>query len=220
MLHRESKPARSEPWRRLSGVHAVHGARNLAIARSLWEARDEYARAIDQAPGRLVPDASLVAVARTPPESKRDLAAMRTFSGRASRSEIDRWWQAVETGLTTDDLPATRVPSDGPPPPRAWADRNPEADRRLKAARAVVQRAAEDLHLPAENLLTPDILRRVAWRPPEPLDVATVAAAMVELGARPWQTEVVAGPTVAAFEEAARFVPPVQEDVPATESGS
>ncbi|WP_375388391.1 HRDC domain-containing protein, partial [uncultured Amnibacterium sp.] len=106
---REAKPAAAEPWRRLSGVHGVRGARNLAVARSLWQARDAYAREIDSAPGRLVPDASLVAVARTPPTSKRELAGMRSFSGRASRSEIDRWWSAVETGLASQDLPATRV---------------------------------------------------------------------------------------------------------------
>ncbi|MDQ4138629.1 MAG: ribonuclease D, partial [Actinomycetota bacterium] len=43
VLNREVKAARAEPWRRLSGVHAVRGGRNLAVARALWEARDEYA---------------------------------------------------------------------------------------------------------------------------------------------------------------------------------
>src|SRR5690606_8465653 len=60
VLEREP-PNRQEPWRRLSGLHTVRHARNLAIARELWQARDEYAREIDTAPGRLVPDQSLVA---------------------------------------------------------------------------------------------------------------------------------------------------------------
>ncbi|MCU1472760.1 HRDC domain-containing protein [Amnibacterium sp.] len=210
---KEVRQAPAEPWRRLSGVHAVRGARNLAIARELWQARDEYARAVDSAPGRLVPDASLVAVARTPPASKRELASMRSFSGRASRPEIDRWWAAVETGLATEDLPTTRVPSDAPPPPRAWADRDPEADRRLKAARPAVAAIAEALHLPTENLLTPDTLRRVAWEPPADPTADAVAAALTALGARPWQIEATAAAIADAFVRAAQ-TPADSEDLP------
>jgi ribonuclease D len=201
---REARPAPAEPWRRLSGVHAVRGARNLAVARELWLARDAYARSVDSAPGRLVPDASLVAVARTPPASKRDLAAMRSFNGRASRNEIDRWWAAVETGLATSDLPATRVPSDALPPPRAWSDRNPDADRRLKTARHALVELAARMNLPTENLLTPDTLRRVAWEPPEPPTTERIAAALADQGARPWQIEAAAEPIAQAFVQAAQ----------------
>ncbi len=38
-------PPRDEPWRRLSGLHTVRGRRALAVARALWIAREEYARA-------------------------------------------------------------------------------------------------------------------------------------------------------------------------------
>ncbi|MGN6443869.1 ribonuclease D [Amnibacterium sp.] len=204
---REAKPAPAEPWRRLSGVHTVRGPRNLAVARALWQARDAYARQIDAAPGRLVPDASLVAVARTPPSSKRELAGMRSFSGRASRSEIDRWWQAVEAGLAAEDLPATRVPSDALPPPRAWSDRNPEADRRLKAARPVVARIAEAMSLPAENLLPPEALRRVSWEPPQPPSADAIAAALEQHAARPWQIVATAQAIAEAFVQAEQGAP-------------
>ncbi len=208
---REVRTGPAEPWRRLSGVHAVRGAQNLAVARELWRARDEYARAVDSAPGRLVPDASLVAVARTPPGSKRELAAMRSFSGRASRPEIDRWWAAVEAGLSASDLPTLRVPSDAPPPPRAWADRNPEADRRLKAARPAVAELAAAMRLPTENLLTPDTLRRVAWEPPAVVDESSVAEALAAYGARPWQIEATAAAIARAFVRAAQ-TPPESSD--------
>jgi ribonuclease D len=212
VLDREARPVRGEPWRRLSGLHSVRGARNLAIARALWEARDEYARSIDSAPGRLVPDASLVAVARTPPASKRELASMRAFSGRASRTEIDRWWAAVEAGLATEDLPAGRVPSDALPPPRAWSDRNPEADRRLKAARPELTRLAAELNLPSENLLTPETLRRVAWDPPDPPTPEAVGAALAGHGARPWQVDAVAQPLADVFVRAAQAPDAVDAD--------
>lgn len=107
---------RAEPWRRLSGIHGLRQARNLAVARELWTARDDYAREIDTAPGRLVPDASLTAAARVLPATKRDLAAIKEFTGRASRSQLDRWFDAIQRGLASEELPAVRPPSDTLPP--------------------------------------------------------------------------------------------------------
>ncbi|MGN6325980.1 ribonuclease D [Pseudolysinimonas sp.] len=192
-------PVREEPWRRLSGIHAIRQARNLAVARELWEARDAYAREIDTAPGRLVPDAALTAAARVLPASKRELAALKEFTGRASRSQIDRWFAAIEAGRATTDLPQVRPPGDALPPPRVWGDKNPEADARLRAARPAVAEVAERLGLPVENLLTPDYLRRVAWTPPSPADAAGLAAALAALGARPWQVEATAQVIADAF---------------------
>ena len=204
VLHREAKPANPEAWRRLSGLHTVRSARNLAVARELWEARDRFAQEIDTAPGRLVPDTSLVAAARVLPESRQALAALREFNGRASRSELSRWWAAIEAGKATTDLPALRVSGDSMPPPRAWADRNPEADRRLKLARLAVAEVAESLTMPVENLLTPETLRRLAWHPPEPADLDGVRAALDALSARPWQVDATAQVIVDAFVEASQ----------------
>ena len=53
--------------------------------------------------------------------------------------------------------------------------------------------------MPTENLLTPDTLRRVAWNPPEPVDAASVGAALRELGARPWQVAQTAQAIADAF---------------------
>jgi ribonuclease D len=187
VLERPVKPPRTDPWRRLSGLHTLRGRRNLAIARALWQAREELAVAQDVSPGRLVPDRALVAAIAAAPDSKRALAAVKEFTGRASRSELDRWWAAIEEGRATTDLPLERVGGDALPPPRAWIDRNPEADARLKAARPLVEARAEELTMPTENLLTPELLRRVAWEPPAHIDADTVGAALVALGARHWQ---------------------------------
>ena len=54
--------------------------------------------------------------------------------------------------------------------------------------------------MPVENLLSPDALRRVLWTPPEPADLDAVAAALRELGARPWQVDLAAPIVVAAIE--------------------
>jgi ribonuclease D len=212
VLTREAKPAAAEPWRRLSGIHALRNPRNLAVARELWLARDARAAELDVAPGRMVPDASILAVAKALPQSRRALADLREFTGRASRSELDRWWTAVETGLATTQLPAVRVPSDSPPPPRAWAMRNPEADARLRLAKAGVAEIAERLEMPVENLLTPDHLRRIAWQPPAEATAAAVGAALSALGARPWQIEATAQVIAEAFVEATQSVQDAASD--------
>lgn len=212
-LSRAPKPPREDPWRRLSGLHQVRGARNLAVARSLWQAREAYAQAQDISPGRLIPDRSLVAAVMANPQSKQALAGVKEFQGRASRTQLDRWWQAIVDGRATEELPRERVPSDALPPPRAWADRNPEADARLKAARPVVEAIAEELHMPTENLLTPEYLRRVAWAPAGDTPEA-IGGALTALGARTWQVEQTAQKIAAAFVEAAQQ----PDEAPATAS--
>ena len=144
--------------------------------------------------------------AKALPRTRRALADLREFTGRASRSELDRWWSAIERGLATDQLPAVRVPSDSPPPPRAWSMRNPEADARLRLARAGIVEVAEQMDMPVENLLTPDHLRRVAWNPPaEPTEEA-IGSALAALGARPWQVAATAQIIADAFVEASQSV--------------
>jgi ribonuclease D len=204
-LARAPKAVPPDPWRRLSGMHSLRGPRPLAVARELWLARDAFARERDIAPGRLIPDSSIIAVARNIPTSIGQLSGRRDFTGRASRGEVERWWAAIERGTTTEDLPSpTRPAADTLPPPRAWGDRNPAADARLKAGRAVVTEIAELLSLPVENLLTPELLRRVAWNPPEPLTAESVAAELTRAGARAWQVEATSGSIATAFVEAAQ----------------
>jgi ribonuclease D len=184
------------------------------VARALWTARDDYAREIDTAPGRLVPDASLTAAARALPATKRELAALKEFTGRASRSQLDRWFAAIQAGLDETELPQLRPPTDTLPPPRVWSEKNPAADGRLKRARAAVTEVSEAMEIPMENLLTPEMLRRVAWNVPDPLDGAGVAHALAELGARPWQLDITAQLIADAFVEPAQT--PEQPSEPAS----
>ncbi|MEI5582988.1 ribonuclease D, partial [Agromyces sp. CCNWLW208] len=165
----------------------------------------------DTAPGRLVPDASILAAAKALPESKRALADLKAFNGRASRTEIDRWWAAIEEARTAEP-PASRVPSDAPPPPRSWAARNPEADARLRLAKAAVTEVAEQFAMPVENLLTPDHLRRLAWHPPVEPTPEAVSDELADLGARPWQIAATAQIIAAAFVKATQSLEDAAHD--------
>ena len=197
---RPSRPAPAEPWRRLSGINALRGARQLAVARELWLARDRLARERDTAPGRLIPDASIVAATLANPRSRGALAKLSTFRGRASRSELTRWWDAIMAGKTTQQLPgpAPRDP-DAIPHHRNWPQRFPEAAARLQAARAGLTHEAESQHIPLENLLKPALLRVLAWNPPQHSSPDAIADRLTELGARPWQISIVSPIISAAF---------------------
>lgn len=192
---------RVDPWRRTSGLHAIREPRRLAVVRALWEARDAEARRRDLSPGRVLPDAAIVAAAQAMPRTAAELAALPKFSGKATRRRVAHWFAAVQEALDLPaaDLPTARGPrGDGPPPPRAWADRDPEAAARLTAARAVVTEISLDHRLPVENLLQPDLLRRLSWDPPGD-DEEAVAEFLSAGGARPWQVELVAERVSAAF---------------------
>lgn len=193
---------RTDPWRRLSGLHQIRGARNLAIARELWLSRDELAVAQDTAPGRLVPDRSLVAAVLANPASKSELASLKAFHGRASRSELDRWWAAIQAGQTTDDLPEARVSTPGPPPPKVWTFKNPEAFARLQAAKEVLTQLGAEREIPSENLCTPDYLRRLCWEPPAEITPETIREDLLDKGARVWQVNLISEHLARAFVDA------------------
>jgi ribonuclease D len=193
---------RVEPWRRVSGLHAIRDARRLAVVRELWEARDRNARERDISPGRVLPDAAIVAAAQALPRSVEALSALPAFSGKGARRRITVWQAAIQRGMATPekDLPSVRGPrSDAPPPPRAWGERDPDAAARLAAARAVLADLSARHSVPVENLLQPELLRRLCWTPPATLDAPSIAAFLADGGARPWQVELASTRLAEAF---------------------
>jgi ribonuclease D len=184
---------RVEAWRRTSGMHRIRGRRELAAVRELWETRDEIAQQRDVTPGRIIPDSAIVAAAAAMPSDRDALMATKGFHGRGAERYASRWVTALRRVAEMDEsrLPVRTPRGDGPPVPRAWAERDPIAARRLALARDAVQRLAEEHNLPVENLLTPDFLRRVMWTPPATRDPGTlldqVIAQLASYGARGWQ---------------------------------
>lgn len=205
VLAAPAPPPRTDPWRRTSGMHKVRGRRALAIVRSLWEARDVVARERDISPGRILPDGAIVAAAAATPSSCESLLALPEFTKPGAKRYARRWCAALTEalGVPEADLPPPTLPGDGPPPPRLWADRDPDAAARLGAARAALAELAESNAMPVENLVSPDAVRRIAWRPPAPADAAAVDATLAELGARGWQRSLVVEPLVAALATSA-----------------
>lgn len=196
---------RKEPWRRTSGMHKVRRRRQLAVVRELWETRDRIAQRRDVSPGKVLPDAAIVEAALALPGNVHALAALNGFGHRTGRRQLEQWQAAVDRAkaLPEAELPQPGQPVTGPPPPRAWADKDPSAAARLSAARAAVTSLAERLSMPQENLVSPDTVRRLCWQPPGVIDAGTVSAALSGYGARPWQVELVTPVLVAALTKGA-----------------
>lgn len=189
----QPREPKADRWRGMTGMHEIKEPRSLAIARELWLARETLAEKLDVSPGRLIPDSSIVGLAAKPVKSKPELAASKTFSGRASRTYLDLWWQALNEGANTRDLPPARLPQTGIPNHRTWATRFPEADQRLKNVKPVMAEISEKLQIPLENILTPDYLRQLCFEPPQEITEDSVADFLTRLGARQWQVEQVSG---------------------------
>jgi ribonuclease D len=195
---------RADPWRRTSGMHRVRSRRQLAVVRALWEARDRLARQRDSAPGRVLSDAAIVAAAMAMPATPTDLGKLQGWGGRSTRRLVAELFPIVSAAyqLTEADLPKQTGLGDGPPPANRWPDRDPEAAARLAAARAALTTIAAEHSLPVENLLTPELVRKLAWSPPS-TSADDVGAFLAECGARKWQRDL----TVTALAEAMAAVP-------------
>ncbi|MCH6163197.1 ribonuclease D [Streptomyces marispadix] len=184
-------PPRKDPWRRTSGMHKVRRRRQMAVVRELWTARDRIARKRDVSPGKVLSDSAIVEAALALPSDARVLAGLPGFGHRIGRKQLDQWQAAVDRAkeLPESALPQQSQATNGPPPPRSWADKDPAAAARLAAARAAVTARAEELSMPQENLLTPDTVRRLCWQPPRARTEPEVVSALRALGAREWQIE-------------------------------
>jgi len=189
-----SPEPRRDPWRRTSGIHHVHTRRGLAYVAELWYARDAIAQRLDKAPSRILPDTAITELASHKHPDRANLRKIPAFSRRQARRAEANWLEALDVVARMSEaaLPPMHIPNDGPPQSRMWPAKNPGAAARLAAVREALLTIAERHQLPMENLITPDHLRRLAWRPPAPVTEESIDEALSSLGARPWQRELTA----------------------------
>jgi ribonuclease D len=134
--------------------------------------------------------------------------ALRPLGLRARWLEnLPLWLTSVATAvaLPDDQWPAMRTNADTLPPIKLWRDKFPEKFAPLSHARAAIELIAQENEIPVENLVTPEHVRRVCWKPPtgstESLSVSAVEQALTDLGARQWQIALVAPALAAALLE-------------------
>ena len=188
----EAAPTRRDRWRRTSGIHKVRDPRALAAVRELWQTRDEIARRRDIAPGRILPDSAIIGAATADPDTVEKLTELPVFGGNRQRRSAQVWLDALARARTAEPPPA-QEPSTGPPPASRWARRKPEAAARLEAARAGLTELSQRVSVPTENLVAPELVRRLCWDWQSLANADNTARTIDDFlraaGARPWQRE-------------------------------
>lgn len=206
ILEAPPSPPRVDPWRRTSGMHHIKKRRQLAVVKSLWESRYALAQELDISPGRLLSDSAIstIALAITDDivlENKKSLEKILRPIGLRARwfENSELWISAIATALALpeDQWPEARSKSDALPPIKLWRERFPERYAPLTHARFNLQVRAEELSIPLENLISPELVRRICWSPPE----GTVSGALLALGARRWQAAIAAPILEVALKE-------------------
>lgn len=187
---------KTDPWRRIKGLQAKT-PRQLALARELWQARDEIASRQDLAPGKVLPDRVIASFISRPPHSVADLQA-NTYVRNAHMKNAQVWLTAVARAeqLSDQQLPPRRVPRSGVPDPRNWARIDPVADQALQRAKTTLTNLAEVHHVPREILLAPQALRETVWNlcqrmTPSEITERDVRVELTLSGARAWQVGLV-----------------------------
>lgn len=185
-----ASPTRRDRWRRTSGIHKVRNPRALAAVRELWTTRDNIARGRDIAPGRILPDAAIINAATVDPKTVDELTALPIFGGSKQRRTAQIWLDALKRARENPDPPQSSEAPNGPPPAARWARRKPEAAARLDAAKAGLAELSQRVSVPAENLITPEVVRRLCWDWQPVADVATAIEEFLAANqVRPWQRE-------------------------------
>jgi ribonuclease D len=230
ILNAPPAPPRVDPWRRTSGMHKIKRRDQLAVIRSLWIARDEVAAKLDIAAGKLLNDSAIVELAIAVPTNKKEFEKCLRLLGLRARwlENLQLWLDSIAAAvaLPEDQWPTMRTNADTLPPIKLWRDKFPEKFAPLSHARASIELIAQENQIPVENLITPEHVRRVCWKPPigatSTLSVSEVEKALAELGARQWQIDLVAPALAAALlereplpvevEEVVEVVEPVTEE--------
>jgi ribonuclease D len=174
----------------------------------------------------LLSDAAVSAIAltaeTTPLLNRKQLEkVLRPLGLRARWFENSELWISTISAtlaLPEEQWPETRSKSDALPPIKLWRERFPEKYAPLTHARFHLGEKAIALSIPLENLISPELVRRICWSPPE----TSVHDALLALGARRWQAEIVAPILTSALleKEPLELVDADADEKSAQESGA
>jgi ribonuclease D len=195
-------------------MHKIRKREQLAVVRELWISRDQLAAKTDVAPGRLLSDNAISELAVAAPlTTKAFQKTLRPIGLRPRWMENVDTWVAAILRAQNSELPAMRLNGDGMPPVKQWRDKFPERYAPLTHARDAVGKRALELNMPAENLITPELVRRICWDQTAP-NIDAVSQKLAKLGARTWQIEQVAPLLCAALTESEPLIEPVEPAEP------
>ncbi|MBQ1803887.1 MAG: HRDC domain-containing protein [Bifidobacteriaceae bacterium] len=187
---------RKDPWRGVSNINALGSDRRaLAIVRELWQAREQVAMKLDLAPGLVLKDETIIALALKKPKNEKEFKE----TGAEERVRVEKmgeldglfdhyipcqrrikpkiWKEAVEKAMeikpSSLPLPAASPSKRGSAVPNSlkiWEKRHPDKLARLERAMEAVQKVARSIDIPSVFLISPRLLREYFWMEPEGSD--------------------------------------------------
>ena len=139
-----------------------------------------------------MPDSAIIEAATADPKTRDALIALPIFGGPKQRRNAAMWLAALESARQHPGPAEEAEPPNGPPAPARWLKRRPEAAARLDAARTALRELSQRVSVPTENLVSPDLVRRLCWDWEHPGDPArTIDEFLTAWQARAWQRELV-----------------------------
>ena len=179
-------------WRKTSGMHKVRDRLTMTIIKDLWLDRDQLAQELDIAPGRILNDEAIIEIATKKPSTIEAITKVIGWRSKIQSPPYDRWLARLNHSLATpvEQQVELRIQSNNLPPIKVWKERNPLGYARLSHARAGIAALALELDLPIENLITPELVRKLCWELPRNKESdyeIYVAEQLKQMGARDWQ---------------------------------
>lgn len=179
-------------WRKTSGMHKVRDRLTMTIIKDLWLDRDQLAQELDIAPGRILNDEAIIEIATKKPSTIEAITKVIGWRSKMQSPPYDRWLAQLNLSLATpvEQQVELRIQSNNLPPIKVWKERNPLGYARLSHARAGIAALALELDLPIENLITPELVRKLCWELPRNKESdyeIYVAEQLKQMGARDWQ---------------------------------
>lgn len=217
-------PLAAHDWTGLKGLSSLRRALPRRIAHDLWEARDEMARRSDISPESILRSRDLVEIAG---RAERDRGgALRHLNSCLHRSRArmkprvrKHLAELLSDALMSDpsdvenqQFHPPRITTRGIPDHKIWPAEYPRAAAYADAILNAAQRAADDLEIRLDTIVTRKNLRRAAWQcwraeesgaPARAEDTIAewedlLGEQWTELGLRPWQVEVLLNATAPA----------------------
>jgi ribonuclease D len=161
-LEMQDREFDTEGFRHIKGIRHI-SLQQLAVLRSLYLLRDQYARQMDVPPFKVMNNSVLLDLSLHPPRSPRDMFERPGISFRVARRFAAEICAAIDKARDQDPsflaLPARNA---GKPP-------SPETKARLDELRRWRRIKAEALHLPVGVVFPGNILEILAAYPPADL---------------------------------------------------
>ena len=142
---------------------------------------------------------TIIDIAKKDLKSARDVFKLESLRNRGHKALADTWWEARIRALESKNPPKASPKGTVLPPPKAWAEKNPEAAVRWEAVRPAINDLAAGFEIAPELIVSPDIVRRLCWEGGSRLhDGEELREWLGQQQSRPWQIDLLIEPVIAA----------------------